>query len=393
MSSLQAILSQQKKSKPWLSFVALFIGFLLLFLSVQLYVDVSAVLEGKQTKKESSEYLVVNKKITNKMMGDNEASYFSEKEMTGLKKTKSVDDLKTITSNQFPISASTSGELGFYTQLFFESVPTDYLDIEPKNWQWHEGDQTLPIVLSADFLNLYNFGFALSQGLPQMSEETIQALSFEITIGQGAHTETYRAEVAGFTQRFSSVLVPEEFMQYANRNFGNGNAQKHSRLILKTNEPDNPSLVKYLNDHNYSTQNDKLKMSKIKSLMNVVFGACGFFGLFVLMLSVMLLFMYLKLTITQSAHQLKLLFTLGFKPSVLNQFFTKRIIVSFGVLLFISILFIAGIQWFLSSILKQYQVEISPIIAWQVIVFAIALFVLIFVVLKKNVQQAIHSVI
>jgi hypothetical protein len=393
MSSLQAILSQQKNRKPWWSFAALFIGFLLLFLSVQLYVDVTTVLDGKQTKKESSEYLVVNKKITNKMMGDNEASYFSEEEINGLKKTASVNDLKTITSNQFPISASTTGELKFYTQLFFESVPTDYLDIEPQHWQWHEGDKTLPVVLSADFLNLYNFGFALSQGLPQMSEETIQALRFEITIGQGAHTETYLAEVAGFTQRFSSVLVPEEFMHYGNRNFGSGNAQKNARLILKTNEPDNPTLVKYLNDHNYSTQNDKLKMSKIKSLMNVVFGACGFFGLFVLMLSVMLLFMYLKLTITQSAHQLKLLFILGFKPSMLNQFYTKRIIISFGVLLFVSILFIAGIQWFLATTLKPYQVEISTMMAWQVIVFAIALFVLIFVVLKKNVQQAIHSVI
>ena len=40
-----------------------------------------------------------------------------------------------------------------------------------------------------------------------------------------------------------------------------------------------------------------------------------------------------------------------------------------------------------------YQIEISPLLAWQVIAFAIAIFVLIFVVLKKKVQQAIHSVI
>ncbi len=234
MNALQKLLRTAKSS--WLTYAALLIGFLLLFLAIQLYIDANALLNTSQQKKDGYDYLVVNKRITNDMMGDNAKSSFTLEEIEKLKQQKAIEQTGLITSNEYGITANTLGQLAFSTQLFFESVPDEYLDIAPETWQWKEGDKTVPVILSADYLNLYNFGFAFSQGLPQMSEESIKAIPFNVTIYDATHEEHFVANVVGLTQRYSSVLVPADFMNYANAHYGANKTKGISRIILKTKE-------------------------------------------------------------------------------------------------------------------------------------------------------------
>lgn len=390
MNSLKTILQTNKSAKQWLAYVALFLGFFLVLLSIQLFLDSMQLLHGKQQQKDGFDYLVVNKIITNSMMGNNANSYFTNQELEEAKQAPGIDAIATITSNQFPIAASTSGDLGFYTQLFFESVPDEYLDITPEKWNWSQGNSTVPVILSADFLNLYNFGFALSQGLPQLSEETIKALSFDLTIGEGGHQETYRAEVAGFTQRYSSVLVPNSFMTYANANFGNQKPTQTSRIILKTKEADNPKLVEFLQQHNYATQQEKIKLSKIKTIVNWVFSGLGLFGIFILTLAIITLRMYIELQISKAADKLRLLAILGYKPNSIQKYFTAFILKMIGVLLFISLVFTSVIQVVLALFLQKINFEISLHIHLIVVAVALLLYLITLVVLKRYVTKIIQ---
>jgi hypothetical protein len=390
MNIIATILKDNASNKQWLSMTALFIGFFLLLLSIQLYINVSEILNGKQQKQDQYDYLVINKVITNSMMGDNSKSYFTEGEINDFKSIRSIQEFAPIVSNQFPIAASTTGDLGFYTQLFFESVPENYLDIKPTTWQWNEGDKTVPIILSSDFLNLYNFGFALSQGLPQLSEESIQALSFELNIGQAPNTEVYRAEIAGFSQRYSSVLVPLSFMKYANQKFGDNKPQHTSRIILQTKEADDPALAQYLKTNNYSTQNEKLKMSKIKSVVQLVFGSVGLLGLFVTSLAFFLMSLYLELKITRSSHKLHLLSILGYKPSILHRHFTHSILKSIALLILCSLVFLSFIQFGIHFLLLKMSIESSLFIHWITFAFALILFFVIYSIFKNTVKKLIQ---
>lgn len=390
MNIIATILKDNASNKQWLSMTALFIGFFLLLLSIQLYINVSEILNGKQQKQDQYDYLVINKVITNSMMGDNSKSYFTEGEINDFKSIHSIQEFAPIVSNQFPIAASTTGDLGFYTQLFFESVPENYLDIKPTTWQWNEGDKTVPIILSSDFLNLYNFGFALSQGLPQLSEESIQALSFELTIGQAPNTEVYRAEIAGFSQRYSSVLVPLSFMKYANQKFGDNKPQHTSRIILQTKEADDPALAQYLKTNNYSTQNEKLKMSKIKSVVQLVFGSVGLLGLFVTSLAFFLMSLYLELKITRSSHKLHLLSILGYKPSILHHHFTHSILKSIALLILCSLVLLSFIQFGIHFLLLKMSIESSLFIHWITFAFALILFFVIYSIFKNTVKKLIQ---
>jgi hypothetical protein len=390
MDSLKSIIRTTKSTKQWLTYSALFLGFFLVLLSIQLFLDSVQLLHGKQQQKDGFDYLVVNKIITNSMMGNNANSYFTNQELEEAKQAPGIDAIATITSNQFPIAASTSGDLGFYTQLFFESVPDEYLDITLEKWSWTPGNTTVPVILSADFLNLYNFGFALSQGLPQLSEETIKALSFDLTIGEGGHQETYRAEVAGFTQRYSSVLVPNSFMTYANVNYGNLKPTQTSRIILKTKEADNPKLVEFLQQHNYATQQEKIKLSKLKTIVNWVFGGLGLFGLFILTLAIITLRMYIELQISKSADKLRLLALLGYKPKSIQSHFTAFLLKMIGILLLLSLFITSLVQVTLSLFLQKINFDITLHIHLIVVSVALLLYLFTFVGLKRYVSKIIQ---
>ena len=393
MKALHQLFSSTKSKSNWLIYLALLIGFLILLVSVQLFINVNQFMKGSQQANDGFEYLVVNKKITNAMMGNNENSFFSEEEIQTASAQKAVKEIAFITSNNYEIEANTLGQLAFSTQLFFESIPNDYLDIKPENWHWKEGDQILPIILSADYLNLYNFGFALSQGLPQMSEETIQAIPFNITIFDKKHEANYVARIVGFTQRYSSILVPSEFMTHCNREFGAHQPKSVSRIILKTKEADHPDLVKFLSDHQYATQNEKLKSSKLKSIVNIVFTISSCIGLFVLVLSVFLLIFYIKLLIIESTQNLQRAYLMGYKPSLLQNIFLNKVIKPNMLLALFSVIVIAIGQYFIASYLKKFSILISPYIAWQTIFIAVLLLCLIYFLFKRRLHTIILSVI
>ncbi len=388
MRTLKEIIAVHSFRRNMLTYAALLIGVTLLFISLQLYIDTYSLMNSRQFKNDRFDYLVLNKNITNEMMGKNEAAFFSTNEIEQLGKQKAVKQLGLIESNQFPVEASNFGELAFSTQLFFESIPVDFLDVETEKFSWKPGEEHIPVILSQDFLNLYNFGFALSQGLPQMSEETVKAISFNIRIG---NSEDYTAEVVGFSQRYSSVIVPLSFMQYANAKFGAVHTRQYSRLVLQTTEADDPHLVKYIRDNNYSTQNEKIKWSKVRTIMGAVFGSSGLIGVFILVLCMMLLAVYLDLIITRAGQKLQLLSMLGYRTRILQKHFTSGIFWSFTVVVAISIVVTGLCKWALASWLTSFHVVMSKSIAWQVILLAALILLFIFAMFnyrsKKIIQQ------
>lgn len=393
MKVFYQLFSSSKSKSNWFIYIAISIGCLLLLLSFQLFLNVNQLMNGSQQVSDGFEYLVVNKKITNAMMGNHENSFFTQQEIQDLKSQKTISEIAFITSNNYGIQAQALGQLAFSTQLFFESLPDQYLDIKPKDWKWNSTNQTIPILLSSEYLNLYNFGFALSQGLPQMSEETIQAIPFNITIYDKNHEANYTARIVGFTHRYSSILVPIEFMNYCNTEFGSNQPKSISRIVIQTKEADHPDLVKYLSDHSYATQNEKLKSSKLKSIVNMVFAIAIVLGLFILVLSLFLLLFYIKLLIIKSSKTLQLLFMMGYQPIKLQREFLKNEIKPILILIFISILLIALGQYLLSIYLNQYSIQISSFISWQTILLAFLFLLGIYLLLRWRLRLILNEAI
>ena len=119
----------------------------------------------------SDDYIVISKKVKGLNL---EPVAFSPLEIKEIEGQPWVKKIGVFTSADFTVNASVNmGGKGISTYLFFESVPDEFFDTTPPGWSFEPGNRFIPIVLNKDYLALYNFGFALPQGLPQLSEEMI----------------------------------------------------------------------------------------------------------------------------------------------------------------------------------------------------------------------------
>ena len=134
------------------------------------------------------------------------------------------------------------------TMLFFESVPDRFVDGVASGWRFDERTGEVPIIISKDYLALYNFGFAGSAGLPQMSENILSGIPLRLTLtsDDGRRMRDFRGRVVGLSDRLNTILVPESFMEWSNRELGSGESHGPSRLIVDVSSLDFSETTDYL---------------------------------------------------------------------------------------------------------------------------------------------------
>jgi hypothetical protein len=368
------------------------IAMILLLIAIQAHTDFDQLLHNERNANESADFLIINKKITNAMMGQNAKSEFTAGEMADLRKQPFTEAFGFITSNQYKVTAAAPGDLHFYTDMFFESVPDSFIDVKNDEWKWTPADNTIPIILPNDFLNLYNFGFALSQDLPQISQETVKALPMKITISQGMMTQEFTGRIVGFSDRISSFLVPVSFMDWANNKFGTGQAVPPSRVIIKTKDPSNPLLSKYLEDKGYTTNQDKIKYSKTKLIVQTIVSVIGFFGLILLVFALLVFSMFIQLVIASCKKEIQLLVTLGTAPRQLQRYLMRQFVPLYIVIGIAALLLVAGLQWWASVKLAAHDMFISKWIAAGTGCAALMVIVLVYIVNRINVRKYINAI-
>lgn len=290
------------------------IGMLLLLCTNQLYQDVQAVLDDQQQLLEP-EYLVVSKQISIFRTLKLASTGFSEAEIEGFRNEAFLEDLAPFTAARFKVSAFTDGSDDlppFYSELFFEAVPDAYLDRDELDWQWHSRKKLVPIVIPKDYLRLYNFGFAQSQGLPQLTPGLIGMINFSLRLEGNGKEEVLQGHIAGFSDRLNTILVPQDFMNWANKEFGEGPARDPARLILVTRDPADPALATFLEKNGLDAAEDKLKSGRINALLTKVLSITGALGSVIILLAFLVFFLSFQLIVHRSARDLTILIRLGY---------------------------------------------------------------------------------
>jgi ABC-type antimicrobial peptide transport system permease subunit len=225
------------------------------------------------------------------------------------------------------------------TELFFESVPDRVIDIKTSEWQWPKSDSVVPLIIPKDYLNLYNFGFAPGQDLPQISENAIRLLQFKIRIKGNNKSAVYNAFIAGFSSRINSILVPDNFLSYANKEFGEKKQGNPSRLIVVCKDPSNEKLQSYLQENGIETNEELLKSGRLNSVLNIMISIVSLIGFIIIFLAVMNIIQYAQLLIVQSDYEIKTLILLGFSYKSISFYYFKLILTL--------MLIISGLSYFI----------------------------------------------
>jgi hypothetical protein len=369
-----AFLQTGNKASRFFSYAGLGVGVMLLLCCVQMYININQLLKEKNPRKNGYDFISVTKTITNENMGKD--NRFSQANVEDFKKQPFIADAAPLLSNQFRAKASAGDIIPFSTDLFLESIQDNFIDTLPPSFSWQPGQTTVPIIFSADFLEMYNV-FAPAQGLPQLSESSIGAVNIilECSAPDGSVMK-FTGNIVAVSDRLNTVLIPESFLNWGNKMFSTQPQQPAVRVYLKTIDANGVALQNYLQQNNYHVNKDKTKFGRIKSTLQAIVAGLGGLAILVVLLSVLLFSFYLQLMISRSKDNLLLLLTLGYSPLWLSKTVAKKWIPVYAIIILAAL---AAAQFFQYMFQKNFitgQDTLSPYVHLYVIGLAAILFVL-----------------
>jgi len=379
----------KNKASRWFSYAGLGIGVLLLLCSIQMYININGLLKNKNPKKDGYDYIPVTKNISNENMASSHA--FTEAEIEELKKQPFIDDAAAFLSNKFVIKANGGSTLPFSSDIFLESINEKFIDTIPPSFTWKEGDNTIPIIIASDYLELYNTVFAPSRDLPQFSEKSISSLLIGIDCEGFGGTQTFRGNVVAMSDRINSVIVPEEFLKWANRHFANSATPEANKILLKTRDANSPELLTFLQKKDYHINRDKTKFGRIKQVLQAIVSGMAGFGVLVILLAMLLFSFYLQLMIARSRENLLLLLMIGYSPGWLGKTVSKKWIPVYVGIVSAALALTAILQWAFGNFVMKGRDELSPFIHWIVIAVALVLLLLSITVNFRLVKKLLHK--
>ncbi len=290
-----------------------FIGLLIVAGAVMFYIDARGIWDDDDSFV-NTDFLVVNKKVTSaSTLGDRDATRLSSEDISSIKPQPWVRRVGEFSSSDFRVYASVSqGGRGMETALFFESVPDSFVDMQGSDWRFEPGQSTVPVMIPKDYLALYNFGFAGSAGLPQLSEQLLTGIPLKLYMRSedGSRSMSMEGRIVGFSNRLNTVLVPDSFMQYANSRLGEGNEVAPSRLIIDVSSPGDVAIADYLKDNGLEVAGDK-SGSSAAYLLKVVIGIVVSVGILITLLSVFVLMLSISLLMEKNRSVIYRLLMLG----------------------------------------------------------------------------------
>ena len=344
-------------------FVVNLIGMTVIVGGVQLYNDVIPIMSG-ENRLIGSDYLVVTRPVERVGSG---GKRFSADDIVNLSTQEFVTDVGTFTSSEYEVYGSIMfGGRRLSTMLFFESVPDDFLDIRPKEWEYNEGDNLIPIILPRNYLNLYNFGFSSTQQLPQITEDVIKRVELGISLRGNGLIEEYTGRVVGFSDRINTILVPERFMVWANARYGDGVNEDATRLIIEVDNPADSELVSYIKANGYEIENKPAESSKAMQILKVCVVIIICIGLMFSLLALIILTLSIYLLLQKNISKLENLVLIGYTPArVALPYNLLTLILNISIWIISSILIIVA-QRFYSGYISQLvgcELTSSPIVA------------------------------
>ena len=370
---IASLLDTSRKSwSKYLSYGGLGIGILLLLLCLQTFLNIQKLIGSDSPRKEGYDFISITKTVTNETMGQREKNLFNSKEIEEIKQQPFVAGAAPLLANQFHVQASAANIIPFSTDLFVEALDNEFLDTVPPNFSWHEGQATLPLILSQDFLEIYNV-FAPGQDYPQISEETMGLVQIIITCYGPNGSQDFRASVVALTSRVNSLLVPHEFLTWANKRFAGKDTALATRVFLKLKDANSPDFLHFLDQKNYQVNKDKIRFGRIKSQLQMIVSGLGVVGLLVVVLALMLFSFYLQLIIAKSKDNLQLLLLLGYEPGWLSRVVSRRWIPVYAMIVIVALVLASVLQYIVYVNTVKMEPSMSPFLHWSVWALSAAL--------------------
>lgn len=343
--------------------IASLVGLAIVISAVKFYDDVRSAFEDEDSFI-SKDYIIISKPVSSTaLMGKGSSTTFSEADIEEIRNQPWVRDVGSFTAADFNITAALDfGGKGMSTHLFFESIPDKFFDGLPERWSFiapagpeevtsaQIDDIEIPVIISRDYLTLYNFGYAAGRGMPQLNENLISVVPLTFRLSGNGHTDTFRGRIVGFSSRLNTIAVPEDFIQWANQRYAPLQETEPSRLIIEANTSGDPRIEKFMNEHSYQVAGDKADNSRANYFLTVATTIVIAVGAIITILAFFILMLSIYLLLQKNKQKLHDLMLLGYSPGqVARKYYNLIIIINLVVLLFAVLAMLCASGWWVEQ--------------------------------------------
>lgn len=372
-------------------FFANLFGMLIVLLGFQFYKDIAPVFTSEDSFMKS-DYLIINKEIGTGSTISGRSNTFTQNEFENIAQQPFTNKVGKFTSTEYQVDArmGIAGTNVLNSELFFESIPDEFVDASKNDWKFKPGDHVVPIILPRTYIAMYNFGFAQSHSLPKISDGLVGMIDFEIFIQGNGHKESFKGKVIGFSNRISTILVPQSFMDWSNNYFAPGEKGEPTRLIIDVNNSADGKLSKYIDKKGYEVEDNKMQAEKTTYFLRLLVSMVITVGLVISLLSFYILMLSIYLLVQKNSAKLENLLLIGYGPGhVAKPYQILTVCLNIGVL------FIAwGILFFVRRYYMNIVETLFPDIDDSSMLPAIGLGIILFLIVSIcNMMVVKHKIV
>ncbi len=322
VSLAQIIRKGQKRSQLLVAFLGSVIGLFLLIGSIQLYLDYTSVMFGGEDMLKDG--FIIDKKVSSMTTLTGGVAAFTEEEMESLKSSKFVEDMAPVRTSKFKIGFSMASKIGglddFLFHYYAQSVPSRFLNMEDGKFDYTPGDSIVPIIVPSEFIKAFN-NFAPTQGIPQLSEESLEDFPILIQCEGNGKKGKYKARLVGFTGKMNTViLLPDEFLNEVNKEYADPNEKDIVQSIfIISNAKYHHEFLDLMEKSNFSVNEAKLKASEEKSRLQIILSVLLGIGSIILIQSALNFILYSQLTIFKNEYEIGVLTNIGYDYKTISR--------------------------------------------------------------------------
>lgn len=344
--------------------IANFVGLAIVATAIQFYADVSPVFADSDNFL-NRDYVIITKRVGTLSSITGSRPAFSDADIAEIEHQPWTTSVGRFTASRFRVFASLGqGHSALSSQMFFESIPDKYIDVIPDNWQFSPDNPDIPVIISKDYLSLYNFGFASSQGMPQLSEAMIGMVPINFTITGAGRSITLKGHIAGFSNRLNTIIVPDKFMKWANANFGDSATTDDgtARLIVEVNSPGDAQIADYMAFKGYEIAGEQSNASQASHFLTVITSIVLIIGAVISVLAFFILLLSIHLLLQKNAETIRNLLSLGYSPRAVAMPYVGIVAITNSAILLCAIVAMMVARSYYSPLIAAFGTEGSPLI-------------------------------
>ena len=341
--------------------VANLVGLTIVLTAIQFYRDISEALSDDDSFV-TKDYIIISKNVSTTGALFGKSTTFSKADITEIERQPWTRKVGAFTAAACNVAAAIqmSGQ-NMSTWLFLESVPDDFFDVKPKGWRFDPENPKIPIVISKDYLTLYNFGFASSRGMPQISESMVGMVPLTISLSGRGRQQYFSAKVVGFSSRLNTIAVPEAFLTWANQQFADRPVPDPSRLIIEVKSPGDPAIDQFLKEKRYEAAGDRLNNGKMSYFLSLMTGTVISIGIIISLLAFFILMLSLYLLLQKNRDRLHEIMLLGYSTRQASAAYVSIVVIVNTLVLAAAIALTLFGRSYWSNAFEEMEMEIANV--------------------------------